>query len=139
MNLNMEYHSLTLSLHDFQFESNTFICFLQDFYIFRFVFPLSRISCLSGRLQRPELTETIPADGGVSSSAGKQAAPDNRVPAETAAHQPDRLGYRPCRTRSESYPLSVVEQDQSPEPDRPQRSGRSEDSGNSFGVSAAAP
>ena len=99
----------------------------------------SQISCLSGRLQRPELTETIPADGVVSSSAGKQAVPDNRALAETAAHRPDRLGCRPCRTRSESYPLSVVEQDQSPEPDRPQRSGRSEDSGNSFGVSAAAP
>ena len=102
-------------------------------------FQLSRIPCLSGRLQRPELTETIPADGVVSSSAGKQTAPDNRAPAETAAHRPDRLEYRPCRTRSESYPLSVVEQGQSPEPDRPQRSGRSEDSGNSFGVSAAAP
>ena len=102
-------------------------------------FQLSRILCLSGRLQRPKLTETIPADGVVSSSAGKQAVPDNRAPAETAAHRPDRLGYRPCRTRSESYPLSVVEQDRWPEPDRPQRSGRSEDSGNSFGVSAAAP
>ena len=102
-------------------------------------FQLFRIPCLSGRLQRLKLTETIPADRIVSSSAGKQAGPDNRAPAETAAHRPDRLGCKPCRTRSESYPLSVVEQDRWPEPDRPQRSGRSEDSGNSFGVSAAAP